>query len=150
MYGEKKGRHSNMGRAIMMSNSPKIDFETLDNARDFAPTYYQDEDTLFIRPEKPRPATSIDWDGEIWVRVDIETGEIVGLEIDDFEKVFLKKHPDLASAWKDTKPLIHRKKTGKSPDISWESFLRIILDFIKHLFEEHPQQASLEVVAANG
>ena len=150
MPDKKKGGHSNMGRAVMVPNSPEIDFDTLDNIKDFDLTYHEDEDTLFIRPERPRSATSIDWDGEIWVRVDITTGEIVGLEIDDFEGVFLKKHPDLASAWKDAKPLTHRRKASKPSNISWESFLQIILDFIKRFLTEHPQQVNLEMVPANG
>ena len=139
-----------MGRAVIVPNSPELDFDTLDNIEGFHLTYHEDEDTLFIRPEKPRPATSIDWAGEIWIRVDITSGEIVGLEIDDFEAVFLKKHPDLASAWKDTKPLAHRRKTNKPSNISWESFLQIILNFIKRFLAENPQQVNLEMVPANG
>ena len=68
----------------------KLDFNTIDNITHFVITYHEDEDTLFIRPNVPRPATSFDWNGEIWIRVDPTNGEVLGLEIDDFEAVFLK------------------------------------------------------------
>jgi hypothetical protein len=120
-----------MGRAdISQMDNPVINLNTIENVKDFILIYHSDDDTLFARPEPARPATSLDWDGELWVRVDPETGEILGLEIDDFETVFLKKHPDLAQAWQEVKPLCHQKRTKKYDDESWESFLRIIYEFL--------------------
>ena len=87
-----------MGREVIELNSPQIDFTTINNLKNFVPVYHKDEDTFFLRPDKPRPATSFDWDGEIWIRIDPQNGEIVGLEIDDFESIFLKKYPELANA----------------------------------------------------
>ena len=123
----------------------KLDFNTIDNITHFVITYHEDEDTLFIRPNVPRPATSFDWNGEIWIRVDPTNGEVLGLEIDDFEAVFLKKYPDLAKAWQEVKPLCHRKRTKKYEDASWESFLRIIYEFLVQFFKDKPTQATFSI-----
>ena len=135
-----------MGRADMTTRgNPHIDFDTIGNIKTFDLIYHDNEDTLFARPATPRPATSLDWEGELWVRVDPETGEIVGLEIDDFEAVFLRKHPALAKAWQEAKPLCHRRRIKKYEDASWESFLRIIYEFLVQFFEDNPAQASLGI-----
>ena len=128
--------------SIMRIENPQIDFTTMENIKKFSLVYHEGEDTLFLRPRKPRPATSFDWDGEIWVRVDPENGEVVGLEIDDFQGVFLRKYPELAKAWEEVKPLYHRKKMKKGEEVSWESFLQIILNFLLGFFRDNPQQAS--------
>ncbi len=96
-----------MARTIMKFDNVQMDFSTMDNIKHFAPVYYGNEDILFLRPDKPRPATSIDCNGEIWIRVDPENGEVVGLEIDDFEATFLKRHPELAEAWAEEKSRRH-------------------------------------------
>lgn len=131
-----------MGRIIMELDNIQVDSSTIDNIKSFTPVYHEDEDTFFLRPDKPRRATSFDWNGEIWVRVDPENGEIVGLEIDDFEAVFLKRYPEIANAWKEAKPLCHRKKMQKYEEASWEAFLRIILEFLLAFFRDKPQQTS--------
>ena len=135
-----------MGTADMttMSNT-SIDLNTLKNVKNFELTYHDGDDTLFIRPATARPATSLDWEGELWVRVDVETGEVVGLEIDDFEAVFLKKYPSLAKAWQEVKPLCHRKRTKKYEDTSWDSFLRIIFEFLIQFFKDKPAQPALGI-----
>lgn len=122
-----------------------IDLKSLErNMETFEVVYDEGEDILFARPGKPHAATSFDWEGEIWVRVNPETGEVVGLEVDDFESVFLKKHPDLAKAWQEVKPVCHRKRTARSKcqDESWESFLRIIYAFFREFFRSNPTQLS--------
>lgn len=134
-----------MGRTITEVDKPQLDFNTVSNIMNFIPVYDKHEDTLFCRPDKPRPATSVDWNGEIWIRVDPENGEIVGLEIDEFEAVFLKKHPELIMVWEEIKPLCRKKKAKKSEEPIWESFLRIILNFLIQLFRENPKQASLGI-----
>lgn len=133
-----------MGTADMtkMSNS-QIDFTTIENVTHFDLIYHEDEDVLFARPKTARPATSLDWDGEFWIRVDPETGEIVGFEIDDFEAIFLKKHPILAKAWQEAKPMCRTKRTEKYEDASWESFLRIMYEFLMQFLKENPIQPTL-------
>ncbi len=134
-----------MGRTVRELDF-KIDFNTINNLTNCVPVYHAEEDTFFLRPQEPSLATSFDWDGDVWLRVDPETGEIVGIEIDDFESVFLKKYPQLEKAWKETKPLCHRKKKNKSEETCWEGFLRIILEFLRTLVRERPQQAQLNIL----
>lgn len=128
----------------MKLDNVQMDFSTMDNIKHFVPVYHGDEDILFLRPDKPRPATSIDCNGEIWIRVDPESGEVVGLEIDDFEAIFLKRHPELAEAWAEVKPRRHRKKVIEYT----ESFLLIIFNFLQAFLRDNPQQTSLDVVPA--
>jgi len=129
-------------------NTPKIDLATLtlDKIKTFELVYHDNEDVLFLRPNTPRPATSFDLEGEIWIRFDPEAGEIVGLEIDDFEAIFLKKHPELARAWAEVKPLCHRKTIKKDTSAIWESFLLIIVNFLLAFLRENPQQMKLDIV----
>ncbi len=123
----------------------EIDFGTLKNVINFVPIYHDDEDTLFLRPEEPRPAVSFDWDGDIWLRIAPSNGEIVGFEIDDFESIFLKKYPELANAWKEVKPLCHRKKKTSPEETYWDAFLMIIMEFLQTLVREKPQQIRFAV-----
>jgi uncharacterized protein YuzE len=75
------------------------DLATVDRLRSFAPKYDARRDALFLRPSPPPAATSIDCDGQLWLRVNVDTGEVVGLEIEDFVAVFLPRHPHLRAAW---------------------------------------------------
>ena len=109
------------------------------------PVYHVEHDTFFIRPEKPIPATSFDWHGELWLRVNPETGDIVGLEIENFESVFLKKHPAMAKVWKDAKPYCIRRKIPIHDDDVCESFIRIMIDVLSGMFRDSPQQAQLGI-----
>jgi len=135
-----------MGRKIMDLDNLQVDYSTMDNIKSFAPVYHEDEDTFFLRAEKPRPATSVDWDGELWIRIDPKNGEVVGLEIEDFETVFLKKYPELASAWKEAKPLCQRKRSHRYEETTWDAFLRIILEFLQTFLKENPQQMSFGAI----
>lgn len=79
-----------MERATNLRN--KIDYNTIDNIMSFVSSYDKEADSLIIRPKKPVPATSIDWDGDFWVRIDSDSGEIVGIEIEDYKEFFSKKY----------------------------------------------------------
>ena len=63
-------------------------------------------DNLMLLFVENRGALSIDADedGDILIRFDVETGDVLGLEIDDFESHFLKKRPELAAGWAALKP----------------------------------------------
>ena len=136
-----------MGRADMnLATNPQVDLKTIENIKTFEIAYDDEDDVFYARPSSPRPATSLDWEGEIWVRIAPETGEIVGLEIDDFESVFLKKYPKLAKAWQEAKPLCCRKKTNKYKDDSWEAFLRIIYAFFREFFSNNPSQSAFGII----
>jgi uncharacterized protein YuzE len=79
-----------MGKVSNLKN--KIDYDTIDNIMSFKSSYDKEADSLIIQPKKPVPATSIDWDGDFWVRIDSDSGEIVGIEIEDFKEFFSKKY----------------------------------------------------------
>ena len=135
-----------MGRKTMSFNNTQIDFSTMSNLKNFVISYHDNEDTLFVHPEKPKPATSFDLDGEVWVRLNLNNGEVVGLEIEDFETVFLKKYPELAIAWKEAKPLLKRKKHRKYEETNRKAFLRIIVEFFQEFLRENPPQASFGIM----
>lgn len=120
----------------------QIDLNTVTKVLEFELVYHQKEDTLFIRPHVPRPAISMDWEGQVWIRFDPKTGEILGFEINDFEHDFLKAHATLASAWKEIKPMIAKKKV----DGNKENFLKKLLEFIFSLINNCPQQKTTEVL----
>jgi uncharacterized protein YuzE len=91
-----------------------INWDTIYNVLNFESYYDAKLDVLYAHSKDNRPAVSIDCDGEFWIRVDSNTGEIFGIEIEDFKKIFLKKHP-LAKKSEDAyiKPiteLIHLEK----------------------------------------
>jgi len=73
----------------------KINWRTLRNIKSFDAEYDMERDILFMQSKKRCPAVSVDLDGEIWFRIDPSTGEIVGIEIEDFREVFLKRHPEI-------------------------------------------------------
>jgi len=127
---------------IINKENIQFDFGTIKNIKDFVLSYHKDRDILFIRPDKPRPATSFDWNGEIWVRVNPENGEIVGLEIDDFETIFLKKYPEVAVAWESVRPSFYRMRARINRASAWESFSKILLNFLLTFFKENPYQPS--------
>jgi len=88
-----------------------IDWETLPNILQFDVEYDPKTDIWFAHSKDERPAISIDRVDGIWLRIDAQTGEILGVEIEDFRKVFLKKHPEMAKG-KDIyiKPIINLVK----------------------------------------
>lgn len=125
---------------------PQIDFGSLaKRVSSFVCVYHKDEDTFFLRTEPPLPAVSMDWDGELWIRIEPNTGEIVGIEIDNFEAIFLEKHPELAKAWSQVKPLCTRKHRKESQN-DWDVFIRIIVNFLSKLFRDNPLQTSFSSI----
>ncbi len=74
-----------------------IDWETRDNIAGFEADYDEESDILLLQSKDNRPAVSVQL-GDMWIRVDPQTGEILGVEIEDFKRVFLKKHPEITKA----------------------------------------------------
>ncbi len=137
-----------MGRRVVQTSVPSInisDITKLGESKDCNLVYHKDEDTLFIRPGNARPGTSIDWNG-IWIRIDPENNEIIGVEIEDFEEIFLRKYPEIAKTWKDVRPMFIRKKQTKCEQ--QESFVLIILRFLLNLFKNKPLQERLGLAPA--
>lgn len=63
------------------------------------------EDSFLVLFAENRPATSQDVMGKLCIRYDSLTGDIIGIEVDDFEQLFLVEfHPELAQGWKIFKP----------------------------------------------
>lgn len=75
-----------------------IDWETLPNITQFDVTYDKRSDTWFACSKDNRPAVSVDWANEMWIRIDPKTGEIIGIEIENFAKIFLKRHPEISKS----------------------------------------------------
>ncbi len=131
-----------MGNQMIESPNINIDFGTIENIKNLLPSYDKKYDTFCVLPLNPVSAVSVDWDGEFWVRVR-SNGEIVGIEVENFERVFLVKHPEVAAIWKEFKPIcLKNERKMQKPEVC-ESFLSILLDFLSRLFKAHPQQQYL-------
>ena len=126
---------------FVVEDSPQFNEKSIQNLKSTTAVYNSDEDTFFIRPEIPRPAVSYDFGGELWIRYDPTTKEIIGIEIENFESIFLKKYPEVAKVWKTAKPHCNYKRTRVIDDEICESFIQILLNFFKELFKDNPQQA---------
>ncbi len=62
-------------------------------------SYDAEGDTLQLKFSPPRPALTIDWQGGLSLRVNPETGDVYGVEIEDFSTHYLRLHPDVAAKW---------------------------------------------------
>ena len=91
-------------------------------------------DILRVSCNVNKAATSVDLDGEVWLRIDPVNGDVLGFEIEDFEAVFLKKHPEVAPMWKEIKQLMKRKDAVQQRQL-------FIARLLKTLSTFHPQQA---------
>lgn len=70
----------------------RINLDTLkEKMESFNITYNDKRDTLILRSPKASPAISVDCGGLYWLRVNPETAEIVGIEIEDYRRVFVKR-----------------------------------------------------------
>lgn len=119
-----------MGTQIELDNST-VHIESLKrNMKSFVPLYLQDIDTLIFQPEKPIPAISVDCNGDMYLRVDPKTKEIVGVEIEDFEEYFIVKYPKFAPIWKETKGLI-KKQHLENENLT--AFLTIVQELLNDL-----------------
>ena len=93
-----------MERASNLRN--KIDFDTIDSIRSFTIDYDREIDSLMLQPKIPIPAVSVDWDGDLWVRVNPDKGRIVGIEIEGFRGFFSKKYHSILRGRVVTDPII--------------------------------------------
>jgi uncharacterized protein YuzE len=105
--------------------------------------YDRKRDTLYIcqKDAVDRPARSFDVDGEFWLRLDSETNEVVGIEIEDFKSIFLQKHPELARVWKEAERT-HRLFWQGHPERK-QDLLSLLVESLKELFQAHPRQMRL-------
>lgn len=98
----------------------QIDFDTINNIRSFTVNYDKEIDSLMLQPKTPVPAASVDWDGDLWVRVNPDEGKIVGIEIEGFRRFFSKKYHSILKDRVVTDPIIKEMviallKSGPKP-----------------------------------
>jgi len=119
---------------LELKNPTPIKPESFKNVKNFVPKYLSDIDTLVLRPKgKSIPAVSIDIDGEMYVRVAPETGEIVGLEIEDVDKYFAQKYPEFGAIWKQAKRSVAKSNCN---DRAIATFMSIVYDLLEDVFKE--------------
>ena len=82
-----------------------------------------------------RPAVSLDVDGEFWLRMDPETGEIFGVEIEDFEGNFLVTNPQLRAGWPEVRQRLTKSRRG-----SEASAIRAIAEYVGQAVRARPPQ----------
>jgi hypothetical protein len=116
-----------MAKAIVNRQENTIDFDTFDNIKGYTFSFDRELDTLYWLSMPVQAATSIDRDG-VWYRVTPQTGKITGIEIEDFESVFLKKHPELEPSWKQVRKTVIKDKA----DASTITFGNILFAFLQN------------------
>lgn len=122
-----------MGTEVNKLNNDTINLETLKNIMSFIPLYLEDIDTLIFQPENPVPAISVDCDGDVILRIDPKTKEIVGIEIEDLEGYFIIKYPAFAPIWKQMKGIIKRNKCENE---TLTTFLTIVQELLNEFFDK--------------
>jgi hypothetical protein len=71
--------------------------------------YDGDTDMLYARqhlfaPTEDEPASTMEHvEDEVWIIRNLKTGRPIGIMIEDFERVFLKRHPDIALMWMESR-----------------------------------------------
>jgi uncharacterized protein YuzE len=105
-----------------------------------ARSYDRQRDILYVYKTPKCPAISFDVGGHLWIRYAPETGEVVGLEIEDFEKVFLVKYPELKVGWDQLKPKITKPRPNGA---ATAEYLKLLMMFVKDILRTHPQQLNL-------
>jgi len=104
----------------------------------FSRSYDEERDILFVSRLPKRPGISLDFGGLLWVRYDPEDGEVLGFEIEDFERVFVAKFPELGVSWNEVKPLITKRKTNNA-----SQYIQILLRLIQGIVRQHPYQEQM-------
>ncbi|AQU02572.1 hypothetical protein [Dehalococcoides mccartyi] len=74
-----------------INNRTAIDISSLKKNKDlFNVTYDKENDILLLQVDRDEDTISVDCEGIFWLRVNPQTGEILGVEIEGYRKVFLK------------------------------------------------------------
>lgn len=99
-------------------------------------THYDSKrDILIMTVSNPGPAVSVDVDGEFWVRVVPQAREIVGVEIEDFEGLFLRSHPELTAVWQRSGRLA--QADGRAREQS-ERLVHQVMGLLGHILAGRP------------
>jgi hypothetical protein len=91
--------------------------------------YDPEYDLLRIVIGDARPAMSVDVAG-MWMRLEPNTGEILGFEIQDFVHSFLPKHPELAMQLAEATHGTSREMSLIAEPVSW---VRAFFAFIQKI-----------------
>ena len=102
--------------------------------------YDRKRDTLYITVPNPGPALSIDLGDGMWMRFIPATREVIGFEIEAFERGLLSKHPALVAAWRSAHG---RGWLGIKRQRRPERFFDLITRHLRHAFVTRPHQFSL-------
>ena len=108
---------------------------------DLIQSYDKQRDILFMHAPPKSPAVSLDVGGHFWIRYNPQTSEVIGVEIEDFEQVFLKLYPQLSPGWKIVKPRII--KLPKRTEVTLEEYLLNLMLFLKNVLKMNPQQLQM-------
>lgn len=82
-------------------------------------------DTFYVRFTR-EPLLALHLDDEIWALRDPEGETVKGFFIEDFERVFLKRHPDMLALWQD-----YRKPWRRHARRVQEAFASLLLAWFK-------------------
>jgi hypothetical protein len=97
--------------------------------------YDRKRDTLLVSVRNPGPAVSVDIGDGVWMRVIPTARQDVGFEIEDFERIFLRKHPDQVAAWRGARKrgAFGFRHTGKPGH-----FVESMLGYLMRSAASHP------------
>ena len=105
-------------------------------------SYDKQRDIFFVYSTPKQPAVSLDVGGHTWIRFDPTTEQVLEIEVEDFEKVFLVKYPELRLGWDKLKPRIIKPPFGDKNQFAGE-YLNMFLMFIKDMIRAHPHPIGL-------
>ena len=110
------------------------------NSGDLQSKYDAGRDIFTLTVGGPRPAGSIERGDGVVLRVDLGTDELIGAEVDNFRRVFLKQHPELGVAWDEAHGTARRLFQPRRVDESW----RALTSIVAHLLERDYMQLAGE------
>ena len=117
--------------------------ETLSESMDLSKLdieYDRQSDVFYFRLSAVHDWVAEDFNGEFFVLRDVETGNVVGFLVEDFEKVFLRKHPELENAWRE----------GRAPWRRWSRELQEGVDRLFVGFFTRQASSQLRLLLQNG
>ena len=84
----------------------KINYKSIDNMFVFITKYDKESDTLTFRPKKAEPSVSVNFNDDFWVRVNPETNNIVGIDVENYKTYFSKKYHEYLRGRRINDPFI--------------------------------------------
>jgi hypothetical protein len=82
--------------------------------------YDRGSDTFIVRLSAVSGWVADDVNGEYFVLRNPETGDVVGFLVEDFRRVFLKRHPDIAKTWNEAHAPWRLRSAGRKQDVNRE------------------------------